>query len=159
MAFRSDYDLITFFKFLHYYNLDCCIKTCEYFILAIKETVKRTTMENLEENALIELCSFSIDILAFVLVKLCGFLFIFRHEGRSFATKSCPLCRNLDGKKLVALLLAKGGGGGVRRGVTSQIDPELLTLPFWQRDSLLWRKPPSLPITLHPYKIVTVGLK
>ena len=55
-----------------------------------------------KENAFIELCSFSIDLLAFELGKLCpgvGISVSFvRPGGRSFALKSCPGGRDFDGK-------------------------------------------------------------
>ena len=39
LGFRSDYDFLTLFKLLHYcsINLDCCLKTYEYFIPTIKK--------------------------------------------------------------------------------------------------------------------------
>ena len=80
-------------------------------------------MENFErKNALIELWSYFIDILAFELGKLCpgvGILFhFFRPGGRSFARKSCP--RGGDFAK-------KNSGPAVspRGMVTGQIDTVL----------------------------------
>ena len=105
LAFRSDYDFRTFLKLLHYCSiyLNRFIKTCEYFILTIKENCQKgTTVENLEKTALIELCSFFIDILAFELVKLYPgvgiLLHFFRPGGRSFALKICPRSGDFDGK-------------------------------------------------------------
>ena len=72
-------------------NLSCCIKTCEYFILTIKEIVKPGQSWNIwKETAYIELCSFFIDILAFELGKLCpgwGFCFPFSTQGPEFCTE------------------------------------------------------------------------
>ena len=93
LTFRSEYDFRTVFKLLHYciINLSCCIKTCEYFILTIKEIVKPGQLWKIwKETAYTELCSFFIDILAFELGKLCpgvGILFLLFDQGPEFCTE------------------------------------------------------------------------
>ena len=67
-------------------NLKGCIKTCEYFILTIKENCQMENYGKFGKKlvAFIELCSFFIDILAFELGKLClgvGILFRFFDPG------------------------------------------------------------------------------
>ena len=93
LAFRSDYDFRTVFKLLHYcgVNLDCCIKTREYFTLTIKKKISNGQLWKIwKETVLIELCSFFIDILPFELGKLCpgvGILFRFSTQGPEFCTE------------------------------------------------------------------------
>ena len=57
-----------------------------------------------KETAIIQLCSFFIDILAFELGKLCpgglDFVSFFLPGGQSFALKSCPQGGDFDGKNL-----------------------------------------------------------
>ena len=58
-------------------------------------------MENFKKAALIELCFFFIDILAFELGKLClrvGILISFLYPGSEFCTESCPWGGDFDGK-------------------------------------------------------------
>ena len=72
-----------------------------------------------KETTFIELCSFSIDLLAFEVGKLCPgvgiFVSFFRPGGQSFALKSCPEGRDFGGKNL----WPGGQPGGM---VTGQID-------------------------------------
>ena len=108
LAFRIDYNFRTVLKLLHYcsINVNCCIRTCEHFILTTKENCQTDNYGKFGKKLLVELCSFFIDILAFELGKLCqrmGILFrFFRPGGRSFALKSCPRGGDFAGKKLVA---------------------------------------------------------
>ena len=63
------------------------MKTCEYSILTIKENCQWKIWK---ETALIELCSFFIDILAFEPVKLCpgvGILLHFLTRGPKFCNE------------------------------------------------------------------------
>ena len=87
LAFLGDDDFLTLFKLLHYcsINLNSCIRTCELFILMIKENYQTDNYGKFwKETVLIELRSFFIDILAFKLGKLCpgvGILFLFIDPG------------------------------------------------------------------------------
>ena len=90
LACRSDKDFRTVFKQerikpTHYcsININCCINTWEY--LGILDSHDKRKLSNgqlwkfWKETAVIELCSLSIDILAFELGKLCpGVRILFR---------------------------------------------------------------------------------
>ena len=111
-------------------NLDCCIKTCEYFILTKKENCQMDNYGKFGKKLLfIELGSFFIDVLAFELGKLCPglgiFVSFFWPRGRSFALKSCPGGGDFDGK-ISGPAVSPGGM------VTGQIDTCIAVVTsFW----------------------------
>ena len=102
-------------------NLKWCIKTCEYFILTIKETCQT---EIWKETSLIELCFFFIDILTFEQANYArgGDFASFFDPGLEFCTEKLSLGQGFWQKKLVA----RGSAGGM---VTSQIDTCISVFP------------------------------
>ena len=107
----------------------CCIKTCKYSILTIKENCQTDIWK---ETALIELCFFFV-IWSRQIIPW-GFVSFFRPGDRSFVLKSCPQGRDFDGK-----IMAQGSAQGGM--VPGQIDtcisfPFLLNLPTYQSDCI-----------------------
>ena len=102
--YHSDNDFRTIFKLLHYcsINLNCCVKTCEYFILTIKENVKWTIMKNLKKTAFYRIMFLFHSYLSISnganYARGGDFVSFFRPGFRSFALKSCPSGGDFDGK-------------------------------------------------------------
>ena len=102
-------------------NHKCCIKTCEYFILTIKENCQTDNYGKFWRKV----CSYRIMVLFHWYIGIWtrqimpgggDFVLFFLLGGRSFALKSCPRGGDFWRKKLVARQSARAGGM-----VTSQI--------------------------------------
>ena len=94
-------------------HLKCCIKTCEYFILMIKENCQTENYIKFGKKLLLK------NYVPFSLISwhlsrqimLGGWEFVsyFRPVGRSFALKSCPQCWILT-EKISGPWASPGGG-------------------------------------------------
>ena len=98
-------------------NLDCCIKTCEYFIFTIKENCLTDNYEKFGKDRnrsyrimfIFSLISYNSNWANYALGW--GFCFPFSTRGPKFCTEKLSPGRGLWGKKLVARGLAPGGDG------------------------------------------------